>query len=74
VAGQPTKPDRLGTFSDAVFAVIITILVLELKPPGAHTFSALLQLWPVGLSYAVSYVLSRSSGSTTITCLAMRRL
>jgi len=38
-----------------VFAVLITILVLELKPPSADTFSALLPLWPTGLSYAVSY-------------------
>jgi uncharacterized membrane protein len=37
------------------FAVLITILVLELTPPHADTFSALLPLWPTGLSYAVSY-------------------
>jgi uncharacterized membrane protein len=43
-------------FSDAVFAVIITILVLALKPPTAYTFSALLPLWPTGLSYVVSYL------------------
>ena len=56
MAARLTSPDRLSTFSDAVFAVIITILVLELKPPGADTFNALLRLWPVGLSYSVSYV------------------
>jgi len=39
-----------------VFAVIITILVLELKPPTTATFSALLPLWPTGLSYVVSYL------------------
>ena len=47
---------RLSLFSDGVFAVLITILVLELKPPRADTFSALLPLWPTGLSYAVSYL------------------
>ncbi|WP_235658190.1 TMEM175 family protein [Mycolicibacterium moriokaense] len=36
--------------------MLITILVLDLKPPDADTFSALLPLWPTGLSYAVSYV------------------
>jgi uncharacterized membrane protein len=43
-------------FSDGVFAVLITILVLDLKPPHADTFRALLPLWPTGLSYAVSYL------------------
>lgn len=47
--------DRLGSFSDGVFAVIITIMVLELKPPEHPTFGALLALWPTALSYVVSY-------------------
>jgi uncharacterized membrane protein len=49
-------PERLNTFSDAVFAVLITVLVLELHPPGLPTFKALLSLWPTWLSYAVSYL------------------
>jgi uncharacterized membrane protein len=52
---RPT-PERPGAFSDGVFAVIITIMVLELKPPQQSSFSALLSLWPTGLSYAVSYL------------------
>lgn len=48
--------DRISLFSDAVFAVIITILVLELNPPESATFSALAPLWPAGLSYAASYL------------------
>lgn len=50
------KPERLHAFSDGVFAVLITVLVLELRPPAAPTLSALLALWPTWLSYAVSYV------------------
>src|SRR5438270_12212746 len=49
-------PERLSAFSDAVFAVLITILVLELRPPELPTFKALLSLWPTWLSYAVSYL------------------
>ena len=49
-------PERLSAFSDGVFAVLITVLVLELRPPEAPTFKALLLLWPTWLSYAVSYL------------------
>lgn len=49
-------PERLSAFSDGVFAVLITVLVLELRPPEIPTFAALLALWPTWLSYAVSYV------------------
>src|SRR5215469_18785244 len=49
-------PERLSAFSDGVFAVLITVLVLELRPPEAPTFEALLLLWPSWLSYAVSYL------------------
>jgi uncharacterized membrane protein len=56
VTARQTSPDRVRLFSDAVFAVIITILVLKLKPPSADSFSALLPLWPTGLSYVVRYL------------------
>jgi uncharacterized membrane protein len=49
-------PERLNAFSDGVFAVLITVLVLELRPPELPTFEALLSLWPRWLSYAVSYL------------------
>ena len=49
-------PERLSAFSDGVFAVLITVLVLELRPPEHPTFEALMALWPTWLSYAVSYL------------------
>jgi len=48
--------DRLTAFSDGVFAVIVTIMVLELKAPDQPAFSALGPLWPTAISYAVSYL------------------
>ena len=55
MAQQRPTTDRLATFSDAVFSVIITIMVLELKPPEHPTFAGLRPLWPTALSYLVSY-------------------
>jgi uncharacterized membrane protein len=48
--------DRLTAFSDAVFAVIVTVMVLELKAPDKPTFSDLWPLWPTAVSYVVSYL------------------
>jgi len=47
---------RMLTLSDGVFAIVSTILVLELKLPQNASYGALLSLWPQGLSYAVSYL------------------
>lgn len=49
-------PERVYSFSDGVFSIIITIMILELKEPKVATFDALFQLWPTWLSYCVSYI------------------
>lgn len=49
-------PERLSALSDGIFAVLITVLVLDLRPPAQPTFKAFLLLWPTWLSYAVSYL------------------
>lgn len=49
-------PERLSALSDGIFAVLITVLVLDLHPPASPTYQAFLLLWPTWLSYAVSYV------------------
>lgn len=48
--------NRLEAFSDAVFAIIITIMVLGLRPPAGHKFADLVQLRPVFLSYLLSFI------------------
>jgi uncharacterized membrane protein len=47
---------RLEAFSDAVIAIIITIMVLELKVPHGESLQELLPLVPVFLSYVLSFV------------------
>jgi uncharacterized membrane protein len=47
---------RLEAFSDGVFAVIITIMVLDMKVPTGATFAALKSVLPVFLSYVLSFV------------------
>jgi len=48
--------DRLTAFTDGVIAVIITIMVLEMKAPHGADIHALLELWPVFLSYVLSFI------------------
>lgn len=47
---------RLEAFSDGVIAILITIMVLELKVPHGETVAALLPLLPVLLSYVLSFI------------------
>lgn len=49
--------NRLEAFSDGVIAIIITIMVLELKVPHGEKLENLWPLWPVFLSYVLSFVM-----------------
>jgi len=50
------EKNRLEAFTDGVIAVIITIMVLELKPPHEATWHALFSNWPIMLSYVLSFI------------------
>lgn len=50
------ETNRLEAFSDGVLAIVITIMVLELKIPHGEDLAALIPLWPVFASYALSFV------------------
>ncbi|HTD86788.1 MAG TPA: TMEM175 family protein, partial [Candidatus Binatia bacterium] len=47
---------RLEAFSDGVLAIIITIMVLELKAPHAAELAALKPLLPIFLTYVLSFI------------------
>jgi len=49
-------PPRVVAISDGMFAVLLTLLVLDLRPPAFPSFMSLRLLWPALLSYAVSYL------------------
>ena len=55
--GRDLTPTRLEAFSDGVIAIIITIMVLELKIPHEETLEALMAQWHVFVSYFLSFLL-----------------
>jgi uncharacterized membrane protein len=56
VESRAVNPTRLEAFSDGVIAIIITIMVLELRVPHGTEWRSLAPLWPVFLSYLLSFV------------------
>jgi uncharacterized membrane protein len=50
------QKSRLEAFSDGVLAIIITIMVLELKVPGGHEWSDLSSLYPKFIGYVLSFL------------------
>jgi hypothetical protein len=75
--------NRLVAFSDGVFAITITLLVLEIRPPtdDGNLLHGLVALWPSYLAYALTFLFigqvpsagafnSRWPGSRPAPCLA----
>jgi TMEM175 potassium channel family protein len=54
--GRVMSKGRMEAFSDAVIAIIMTIMVLELRPPEGTDWSSLQPLIPVFLTYVLSFV------------------
>jgi uncharacterized membrane protein len=53
---HPRMPStRLEAFSDAVIAIVMTIMVLELIPPHEPELAALTELWPTFIAYVLSF-------------------
>jgi len=56
--GAERNPARVVSFSDAVFAITVTLLVLEIRPPTDYTnlLHGLAALWPSYLAYALTFL------------------
>lgn len=50
------EKNRLEAFSDGVLAIIITIMILELKQPVSDSWGDFLKLWPTLLTYLLSFL------------------
>lgn len=50
------KPERLAAFSDGVFAVALTVLVLGIKTPTGIDWRSLNEVWPTFFSYILSFL------------------
>src|SRR5437879_8769324 len=61
VTQQEKETGRIEAFSDGVFAIAITLLILEIKVPNAHDLgagglgAALIRLWPSYLAFVTSF-------------------
>jgi uncharacterized membrane protein len=51
------KTNRIEAFSDGVIAILITIMVLELKAPHDPTPTSLVNMWPTFFAYVLSFII-----------------
>jgi uncharacterized membrane protein len=51
------RTNRLEAFSDGVIAILITIMVLELKAPHDPTPASLAKMWPIFFAYVLSFII-----------------
>jgi len=58
MAHREMTTNRLEAFSDGVIAIIITIMVLELRAPAQPTLAAAIKVAPVFISYALSFLVA----------------
>ncbi len=58
---KPLDNDRLNTLIDGIFAIVLTLLVLDIRVPGSASETVLMEklgaLWPQFLSYSLSFIL-----------------
>src|SRR6266699_29238 len=54
---QLMRTNRIEAFSDGVIAILITIMVLELKAPHDPTPASLAQMWPTFFAYVLSFII-----------------
>ena len=50
------KPDRMNAFTDGVIAIIITIMVLEMRVPEGSSLAALRPIMPIVGAYVLSFI------------------
>jgi uncharacterized membrane protein len=53
--GRLSDSTRVEAFSDGVLAIVITLLVLDLRAPAGHMLTQLLRQWPAYLAYLASF-------------------